>query len=367
LKYLDNVVFYTPINKLNDDEWLVTGFNILFKTGSPMVLDKHVSDLLRCTFSDELKDGLTIAPQAKFIYESAVYFTNNYRYYLASKGLKADYIKQLCLERQITVNDLATLQDNKGLYELLAEVLAFKGLNTQYDRQDLANKWLEILDGNKPTGFDYAVTRFVKLTQLEESKQFLESNGFDVVKSLMDKKSVFCDLRGIDEVTMGTITSLVFDSVYTLHKDGKIIGQTNFFIDEAKMIKLPSLDQIIEQARKFKLGIVLMYQYLDQFGDNKDAKNAIQKTIVSKIRFGNEDEKDKENHKVELYKTGQLLFKRMNIEVELTSPSDIGEVIREYQPPTMSESSTTIRKRIKDKKLNIYKYFTHYDQNTTQP
>jgi Helicase HerA, central domain len=362
---LDNLVFYRPIIKTNDDVWQVTGLNILFKTGSPLSLDKHVSDLMRCMFTDELKEGINVAPQAKFIIESAVYFTNNYRFYLASKGLDNDIIKQYCINKQITINDLATLQDNTKLYELFAEVLAFDGLGTEYDKHDLAQKWQEIIAGNKPTGFDNAVTRFVRLTQLEESKQFLEGKGFDVLKSIMANKSVFCDLQCIDEFTMGTITSLVFDSVYTLHKDEKIQSQTMMFIDESKMVKLPSLDQIIEQARKFNLGLVLMYQYFDQFNDNINARNAIQKTIVNKIRFGNEDDKDKQNSKVEGFKTGQLLFKRDNIEVELKVPQ-VSKELREYKNPIMSETSTVIRQRIKDKKLNIYKYFTHYEQNTTK-
>lgn len=365
VKTLDNLVFYSPIIKTREDEWQVTGLNILFKTGSPLSLDKHVSDLMRCMFTDELKEGVNIAPQAKFIIESTVYFTNNYRFFLASKGLDKDTIKQYCNDKQITINDLATLQDNSKLYELFAEVLSFKGLGTEYDKQDLAEKWQEIIAGNKPAGFDNAVTRFVRLTQLEESKQFLEGKGFDVIKSLLANKSVFCDLRSIDEFTMGIITSLVFDGVYTLHKDEKIQGQTMLFIDESKMIKLPSLDQIIEQARKFNLGLVLMYQYFDQFNDNINARNAIQKTIVTKIRFGNEDDKDKQNSKVEGFKTGQCLFKRDNIEVELTVPK-VSKELREYQKPTMSETSTVIRQRIKDKKLNIYKYFTDYEQNTTK-
>ena len=366
LKYLDNVDFYTPINKLNDNEWQVTGINILFKMGSPMVLDSYVSDVMRCLFGGELTDGFIIAPQARFIIESAVYFTNNYRYYLAGKGLDNETIKQLCLDKQLTINDLATLQSNTQLYELMADVLSYGGNGSTHQRQDLATKWLNIINNGKPNGFDLAVNRFVKLTNLQESQLFLESKGFDVVESLKTNKSVMCDLRGIDEITMSVIASLIFDRVYSLHKDKKITGQTQMFIDEAKMVKLPSLDLIIEQARKFNLGVVLMFQFLDQFKDNEGAKNAIKNTIVNSVKFGNKDEKDKDYMTVKNYKIGEFLFKRMNIEVELKSQSDIGKELREYQTPIMAESSTIVRKRMQDKKNNIYKYFTYYEPKNTQ-
>jgi type IV secretory pathway TraG/TraD family ATPase VirD4 len=199
--------------------------------------------------------------------------------------------------------------------------------------------------------------RLDKLVLMESSRLFFESEGFNVLIELKKGKSVLCDLMGLDEHTMGTISKIIFSKVFNMHKKGELKGSTFMMIDEAKLIKIPNLTEIIEQARKFKLGLVLICQYVQQF-ENRNLELAINNTIVTKIKFQNETGKNAEETKeLESLKTRHFNYKTRGFEYKNVKTIDYGEIVKKYEPVETGLTTNEIEARMKAKKDNIYNYF----------
>lgn len=334
------------------------GYNPLyFLSLTTQELKDLKSRLLLAIFPEELQSGYKVAMEAKFIIESILFFHNAYYdYLLFALHIDPERAKELSLAKQITFNDLANLDHNPRLVELLIEVLSFKG--SMYYRPDLARRWLEMQSKNKfNVGMQGVIGRFEKLTSMSQGQIFFESSGFNVLKELRKGNTVLCDLSGLDEYTMGIVSKIIFGDVFIEHKNGIITIPTIMIIDEAKLLNLLNLAEIIEQARKFQLGLVLACQHVGQFR-NSVLEETIISTIVSKIKFrSGKGENAQEREKLLNLEERHFIFETTGERLEGVRTGQYGENLRQFHPTEIGLTLEKIEERINQKREDIYSYF----------
>lgn len=352
VKYPKKVI-YLSLNQQNKH----LGYNPFFKIGAKGVLENQSAHLLNSIFYDEINTGYQVFNGAKFIISSVIYFHNAYLDWLIrNQKIEVTQAGQILSNKQITINDIANLKNNPLMVDLLIEILGDE--NNQFYRPDLVRQWVEIREKKSfDSGMQGALGRFSKLAGMYEAQLFFESNGFNVIEEIKKGNSVLCDLKGLEELTMSIISKIIFSSVFSNHKKGSIKGQTIMIIDEAKLVKVPNLGEIIEQARKFKLGLVLLCQYVTQF-ENKTLESAINNTIVSNIQFRNKEGRNpQEKEKLLELEKRHFIFETSGKRYEGYKTIDYDKPLREFKTTELGLTTAELEKRMTAKTANIYNYF----------
>ena len=350
-----NVVFLT-VNQRKK----VIGDNPLFLLGNFQALDELKDNLLNSIFYDSkssISSGYEVAIAAEFILESAVYFHSAYFEWLALvKHQNAVQIKNILRTHQITINDLAHLNDNPHLIDLFIEILGYKG--SKYHRPDLVAKWISIKNKDtSDTGFKGVAGRFKKIVSTSKSKLFFESYGFNLIEERKKGKFVLCDLSGLDDFTTAIICKLILVRIFTYQLKGIFKGQTEFYIDEASNVEISNLPQIIAQGRKKKLALTLIFQFFKQF-KNPDIINAIGKGIVTKINFkNNEPDFNTPLEKIVPLKNRQFIFENAWGVVEKVLTLDMPPIKRTVQFKERGAKELELRERMMFKRTDIVSYF----------
>lgn len=359
VKKVGNVLFLT-VNQRHK----IIGTNFLFLIGSVNQLEELEDDLMNSIFYDSMSISSTayeVINAGRFVFETVLYYHNAYFEWLAkARGKSVEEIKLILQSRQITVNDLANLDNNPRLIDLFIEILGYE--KSKYHRPDLVNKWLKIREKEEyklDVGLKGVIGRFKKIVSTSKSKLFFESNGFTLLDELKKRKSVLCDLSGLSKFTIGIIAKILLIKVYSLHELGKLRNQTEFYIDEASYVELPNLPQIITQGRKFELALTLIYQFTRQF-KNTDIINAIQHTVVNQINFRNKEaDFNAPIEKVANLRNRKFIFENNYTVLENVKTTEMPEIKREVNFEERGESEKELRKRMTSKINDIYGYFTN--------
>ncbi len=352
---VDNTVFLSVNQKKK-----VAGDNPLILFGSFKILDELKDYLLNAIFYDakvSLNSGFQVPNTAGFILESAIYFHNAYLVWLIKvKKKTAKQARLIVLNRQLTFNDLAHLEDNPKLIDLFIEVLSFR--SSKYHRPDLVAKWQAIKEDSKSeTGFKGVIGRFKKIVSTGKSKLFFESCGFDLFKERKRGKFVLCDLSGLDEFTLAIICKLLLVRIFIYQVRGIFHGQTDLFIDEASNIEVSNLPYIITQGRKKKLALTLIFHFINQF-KSPDIIHSIQKGIVTKINFrNNEGDLNLSLDKVSQLKKREFVFSDTWEKETKVKTAELPPVQRQVQFEERGIAEKELRRRMQAKRLDIAGYF----------
>jgi Helicase HerA, central domain len=339
----------------------VIGDNPVYLIGDFKQLNQLRDDLMNSLFYDSkasVQSGHEVPNRAKLVLDTAVYFHNAYADWLVLfKGKTALETKEIVKTRQITLNDLALLGDNPSLIDLFIEILGYG--RSRYCRPDLVARWVKVREsGVIDAGLKGVTGRLGKIVSTAKSELFFESNGFILLDELKKRKSVLCDLSGLDEFTIAIVSKLILTRVYTLQKRGVLRGQTEFLIDEASNIEVPNLPQIITQGRKLKLALTLIYQFITQFSNPK-VIDAINKTVVTKINFKNrEADFNAPLEKISKLRKREFIFEDERVVLEKVRTIDMPPVKRGLEITERGEDEEELRKRMMTKQSDIYAYFT---------
>jgi hypothetical protein len=351
-----NVVFLSVNQKKK-----VIGDNPLILFGKFQVLDELKDNLLNAIFYDtnkiSLNSGYQVPSIADFILESAIYFHNAYLDWLVKvKQKEALQVRQILLTHQITINDLAYLEDNPSLIDLFIEILGFA--KSKYYRPDLVSKWQKLKAKlTFDAGFKGAVGRFKKVVSTSKSKLFFESCGFDLFKERKKGKFVLCDLSGLDEFTTAILCKLLLVKIFIFQIRGIFWGQTEFFIDEAPNIEIANLPQIITQGRKKKLALTLIFHFFAQFSDTRII-NAIQKGIVTKINFkNNEGDLNIPLEKISQLKNQEFIFTDTWEQETKVRTLELPPIRRQVEFEERGVEEKVLRQRMQAKRADILAYF----------
>lgn len=359
IKNTDNILYLSLNKDLQKDK--ILGFNpFYFIDQDTYNLNQYASDLYRMIFDNS---SMEIKIQGKFIVESVIYFHNCYLFYLSNNGVELDKIQLNAKQKQITFNDISLIMNNnQNIFDLFYDVLS---TNCEFKRIDLATRWHNVKNDKKTLNYlIQASKRFEDYTDNSASSNFLESTGFNPLEALKENKTVLIDLKGIDPSVCGLISSLIFSKLAGMHKNKELKGQTDLFIDEAKGITIPNLEEMITECRKDKLAITLIFQYLTQFDNQPKTKQAIQNCIAHTYEFVNnhpaiksEDTKDLK----QLAKFNFLYTYNGEIKVRKILKVDFPKQLREFTYEPKGELKTVIKARKQAKLNNIYNYFTTYE------
>jgi hypothetical protein len=349
-------VVYLSVNQKKK----IIGDNQLFLLGSFQALDELKDSLLKAIFYEakvSLSSSYQVPNMAEFILESAVYFHNAYFEWLVKVKKKAALqVKQILLTHQITINDLAHLENNPKLIDLFIEILGFK--SSKYYRPDLVAGWQAIKEANKfEPGFKGVTGRFKKVVSTSKSKLFFESCGFDLLKERRKGKFILCDLSGLDDFTTTVLCKLLLVRIFIFQVRGSFKGQTELFIDEASNIEISNLPHIINQGRKKKLALTLIFHYFTQFTDPRII-HAIQKGIVTKINFrNNEADLNAPTETVSELKKREFIFtSTWEKGVKVKTP-ELPPVRRKVVFEERGVEEKILRQRMQAKKIDILGYF----------
>jgi hypothetical protein len=354
---VDNLVFLS-INQKD----LVIGDNPLILFGSLKILDELKDYLLNTIFFDtkpSLSASFQVPTMADFILDSTIYFHNAYLEWLIKvKKKNAKQAHTIILTHQLTFNDLASLENNPKLIDLFIEILGFRG--SKYYRPDLVSRWQAIREAKKfPPGFGGAVGRFKKIVSTGRAKLFFESCGFDLFKERRKGKFVLCDLSGLDDYTLAIICKLLLVRIFIYQVRGIFWGQTELFIDEASNIEIANLSYIINQGRKKKLALSLIFHYITQFKEPKII-DAIQKGIITKFNFANnEGDYNLPLDKVSDLKDREFIYRdKWEKEAKVKTP-ELPPVRRKVEFAERGLAEKTLRQRMQAKRIDIGAYFKY--------
>lgn len=340
----------------------VIGYNPLFLISNFDALDERKDELMNSCFFDSktrgINSGYQVANRAEFVLDSVIYFHNAYfDWLLFHKNKSPSFIKTFLESHQITINDLATFEDNPALIDLFIKILGFEG--SKYHRPDLVNKWQQIREKTAlDIGLRGVIGRFRKMVNGTESKLFFESFGFDLIEELLKNNSVLCDLSNLDDFTIEIISKLILIKIFKLHKKATLKTQTEMYIDEASIVEIDNLPQIITEGRKYKLALSLIYHFNKQFR-NPRIIQAIVNTIVTKINFrSKETDFNVPSEKIANLRKREFMMENSRGVYEAVYTFPMPDIQRKLELNEVGEYKEVLRERIRLKRNNIFNYFT---------
>ncbi len=352
VKDIGRVVFLS-VNQI----YKVIGYNPLFLITSIDTLDQAKDDLMDSLFYDSLESGYQVAIRAKLILESVLYFHNAYCDWLIQvKGKTNQQIKTILRSHQLTINDLANLNNHQGLIDLLIEILSFKA--SKFYRPDLVLQWQDIKDKKAlDAGMLGAVGRLEKIVSTTKAKYFFESHGFNLIEERKRGKFILCDMSGLDNFTKAIISKLIFVKIHTLHISGILKTPTRAFFDEAAKLAMTKLADMISEGRKFFLDLTLIIQYQKQFENSKDAL-AVREACVNKIYFRSyAPEYNAALEKIANLRKREFIFINSRGVYEGVKTLDMPPILRQIKLTERGVDREELRTRIIAKQIDIYSYF----------
>lgn len=301
---------------------------------------EHLEKLTYAFFSSEAdKRQLATLESGRELLKAGIEFNFAYFGWLLKQGLNPEQASEIMKERQLTLNDLARIKNDEVLKNLLAEILRPKN-------PALARKMADFKQFNSQ-GVDASIIRFQESVNSVTGKAFFESRGFNVMQLLKENKSVFCLMNELSPLNRSIINKIIFSELFTTHKLKQIKHKTYFTVDESASAKVPNLMEIITEARKFSLHLILSYQGLEMWKD-EESKTAI-KLIPNLIEFDT-DSKPKMKREFEA-KTRDYQKPVSGFTVDYPNSK------REFKTASKGLTYEQIEAKIKAKEFDARKYF----------
>lgn len=215
--------------------------------------------------SDSMSNtGIATLNRIHHLIEIGTEFADAYYNFLIQKGgFSPEKARKTVNERQITLNDITSFLKPEFTYiKLLKEVFKYSNNQTAiYIERELESH-------SRQQMVTIAVqTRLDAILQYPAIRYIVEGNNFDFFKQIESnqmflfpmQKSVFGDIG------MRTITQLIFSMAWLIKRSkDKDRKDTYFFIDEFQNAQVHTIPDILSEARKFKLYLMLAHQHFGQ-------------------------------------------------------------------------------------------------------
>ena len=179
------------------------------------------------------------------------------------------------------------------LYVLFAAQTMSMGMMKRFLTEvDLRQQLLNHVDGHIPqnishffaTDFNEIRTKYYNeailpvvsiVDELELQPTLMGEEGASLIKAIDDN---FLTVFSLNKVSMGekvvkTVAGLLIQQIFLLAQSRAFGQKVILFIDEVSVVQNPALAQILSEARKFNLFVVLTQQYLTQV--DKELKDSI--------------------------------------------------------------------------------------------
>lgn len=278
------------IYSLSSEEYIL-GFNPLVCFEAEIKRRELINDLKSILNGVEEKgrsaydssSGYNVDEGLDIVLSLAVEFNYNYFNFLLKKFGQNKAV-EIFRNKQINFVDLSRLLDSdllKTIRNFVNKFLKDKidNLETQKEKQKL----------------EFAIGRIKKLVANPKLALMLQSRGLNIWDSLNNDQSVLFDLSDLKDADKYFLGKFIFSKVLAFQKN-RIKTQDKsliMLIDEARYIEMPAIAEIIANARKFKMGLILFLQFLGQF-KIKEVQESAHNTIVTKVYFMNEDKNNQD-------------------------------------------------------------------------
>jgi hypothetical protein len=231
--------------------------------------------------------GHTINNSLKLLIKSGVFFADcYYKYLYAIQGLDKDTATQQATQKQITFNDLKYAFNDNYQYKELFKIIF------EHTAPELHEAWTQNFKAySETTGIKGAIGRLEALAN-DITAPIFEGNKFNLFQETLTKKKIFLpiDSDSYPKEAKKMIIKLFLEGAWNeaqkinLHEnETHNLHNTAFFVDEAEEIQSPVMSKILAQARKYKLNLVLITQYLDQF--TTELKNSVINNPATFVSF----------------------------------------------------------------------------------
>ncbi|NJK70648.1 MAG: ATP-binding protein [Thermales bacterium] len=208
--------------------------------------------------------GTAIEKVLSFLVETAVHFTDAYYQYLVSEvSLSPTDAESVISERQLCFPDLMSIARDKKFQDLLIcifqnydQEISFKWKNQQ--KEYFGNKI--VLDG---------VENRLKFIIKSSLLPIFEGNKFNITELVEQNKII---LLPISESSFGKqskriLTKLLLSEIWLYNQsiqDEALRPETIIFIDEFQEAQTDIIDDLLSQARKYKIRMIFGNQYFGQ-------------------------------------------------------------------------------------------------------
>lgn len=244
--------------------------------------DNKVEQILKVLIEEAEKKnkdmGTSIEKLLKFLIQTAVHFPDAYYKYLVEVlGKSPSDAEKLVRERQITFSDLPhILQKNSGYSDVMLTVF------DNYE-EDIAIKWKRQLDNymvNKAIldGVDNRLSFVVQDSLVD----LFEGMSFDINEAIGKHKRILMPIseQSFGKISKKIVTKFLLNEMWshtqslTLKEDRQ---EVIVFIDEFQEAQLDIIDDLLSQARKYKIRLVFGNQFLGQLWEN------IRKSVLGNV------------------------------------------------------------------------------------
>jgi len=267
-----NDLIYLPYN---DSEAASTWtFNPLFAFRKSTRQKDSKLEQIMAVFEEESKSkskdlGTSIEKILSFLIETGLHFADAYYLYLVDvRKLEPNRAEIIVRERQLTLPDLPNiLKDGTQYTGILKKI--FKDYP-----EEIGYKWnneLKSYQLNKAI-LDGVENRFKFIVKPSLAPLF-EGHGFDIIDAIENHKRIMIP---ITEQAFGTtskkliskfILAEIWNWTQSIQEEDKR-KEAVVFIDEFQEAQLEIIDNLLAQARKYKIRLVLGNQYLGQLWDS---------------------------------------------------------------------------------------------------
>ncbi len=257
-------------------------FNPLFSFQTSLKdKDNQAEQIMNIITEETLKRnkdmGTSIEKLLRFLIQTAIHFPDAYYNYLINNGKNKEEAKKIVYERQLTFADLSyILQENNGYKNTILYIL-------QDYEEDIALKWRNQLDSfmiNKAI-LDGLHNRLSFLVQ-DSLVDMFEGMSFDINKLIKEKKRILFPLseQSFGKISKRIVAKLLLNQIWSgtqsiTRKENR--NEVVLFIDEFQEAQLNIIDDLLSQARKYKVRLVFGNQFLGQLWDN------IRKSVMGNV------------------------------------------------------------------------------------
>jgi Helicase HerA, central domain/TraM recognition site of TraD and TraG len=257
-----DIKYKSDSNSYEYDYYL--GFNPLIVKSKDIKneVDKQCRRLLEHFFEKNLKDdNYQIITAAQNLIKLAIYYN------IDSKV-------------KLTLTDLCNIEKNYQTFYTIAQSLEKydKDLSIYFEGREDDKSLQRVSQRLASTLFDLS------------TKRLFESTGYDPVKHLNNNKNVLIPLTGFNDPALAStkkiLCKMIFSKLFIEYQDyyeltKKLKRPTIVFVDEVAVLEIENFDEIIDQARKLNLFLVLATQREDQL--STELNNALKSTCGTKM------------------------------------------------------------------------------------
>jgi|GEM_PF-1956703 len=221
--------------------------------------------------------GTSIEKLLKFLVQTAVHFPDAYFQYLLKTGIVEIEAEKIVKERQLTFSDLTHILQKDSEYQQV-----MKTVFEEYD-EDIGIKWslqLENYITNRSV-LDGVDNRLGFVLQ-DSLVDLFEGSSFDINEAIRNHKKVLMPIseQSFGRISKKLVTKFLLNEVWSEAQSITLKEERSevvIFIDEFQEAQLEIIDDLLAQARKFKIRLVFGNQFLGQLWDN------IRKSVLGNV------------------------------------------------------------------------------------